>query len=450
MKHTLKKSTRQRTRLTQRILLVTGALGISAGLVIGWMVFMNFQEVKTSKATGNQEMARGGSADHGEILCEFTWEKDPVTVATLGPDAISCSKDACSTPGGRASTRGLSAGSSKRNIDMVVQSGQLFDQDGISITIYYRGKEQDGYFISRGMNFYFGIENGFLTVAYRTEDERGAATVIQAITDYELLADNQYRSYRFQYSPMTGRGEITVNGAPVWSHQGTANRPMYWKNSGNLMIAKGLNGEGSEDAILDNLVIRSTGSISPLANALLNFMLESHGNQVTVYFSALSSDQINGFTIERSVNGLDFSKICTLSGSQLEANKSGDFTYQDPTPITSQLVYYRLKQHLKSGKTLVHPVSAIRVKSDKQFSIERVNPSTFESSFNISYFLPKSGRVWIQLMDNLGTIVSSKTFEAVEGKNIHRYEEEKPLQEGTYTLNIMFDNKKVSTSVVKI
>ena len=450
MKHSIKKSLRQRTRLTQKVILVSGALGLSAGLVIGWMVFMNFQEINNSKASGNKELAHGGSADNGEILCEFTWEKNPVTSATLGPDAISCSSDAHSVAGGRSSTHGLSAGSNGKNIDMVLESGQLFDQDGIAINVDYRGKEKNGYFVSRGINFYFGIENGFITISYRVEDERGNPQSVKSLSDYEVPADDQFRTYRFFYSPMTGRGEITVNGAPVWSHHGPTNRPMYWKNAGHLMIGKGINGEGLDIAVLDNLVIRSTGTISPLAEALLNFMLESQGDKVTVHFSAAATDQISSFSVERSINGTDFTKIGSIPCTAPTVNSNGEYAFADPSPVSTPLVYYRLKQHLKNGKTVLHPVSAIRIKSEKNFSIERVNPSPFDSSFNVSYFLPKSGRVWIQLQDLRGSIVSSRTFDATEGKNIHRYSEDKPIEKGTYTLNIMFDNKKVSTQVVKI
>lgn len=450
MKTSIKKSLRQRTRTTQKVIWVAGALGISTTLVIGWMVFMNFQEINSSKATGNKALAHGGTAENGEILCEFTWEKDPVTVATLGPDAISCSGDAHSSTGGRSSTRGLAAGSHGKNIDMVLESGQLFDQDGISVNIDYRGTERNGYFISRGINFYFGIENGFLTIAYRVEDERNGSLAIRSLTDFEVPGDDQFRTYRFFYSPLTGRGEISVNGAPVWSHQGSPNRAMYWKNAGHLMIGKGMNGDGLDKVILDNLVIRSTGTITPLSAALINFMLESQDDKVTVHFAAVSLDQINSFTIERSINGNDFTKVGSITCNNPASENGDEFQFADPNPASTPLVYYRLKQHLKNGKTVVHPVSAIRIKTEKNFSIERVNPSPFDSSFSVSYFLPASGRVWIQLEDMRGSIISSKTFQAEAGKNIHHYREEKPIVNGTYSLNIMYNNKKVSTQIVKI
>ncbi len=446
MKRRISQKPRTRTRMSTRILMVAGGVGISVMLIIGWMVFMNLQEISKTRASGTTSSS-GGS--NGEILTEFTWEKDPITSATLGPDAISAGKDAHSMKGGRASTQGLSAGGNGKNIDMVLEGQELFNQEGMDISIDYRGHEKEGYFISRGSQFYFGIENGLLSVCYRTETENGAGAIVKEVTDYELPNDEQYRTYRFNYLPTTGRGEITVNGAPIWSYQGKSNRPLYWKNAGHVMIGKNLNGDGKDIAILDNLVIRSTGSVSPLAETLLNFMLETSQENVKIHFSASSQELISSFTIERSVNGIDFTKIATLQ-PDLSKGPDDEYIYTDLNPITSGVIYYRMKQNFKNGKFITHPLSAVKVKNTKGLSIERVNPSPFNSTFDISYFVPKPGRVWIQLQDEKGDIASSKTFDAQAGKNVHVYKDDGQLKAGSYTLNIMYDNKKVSTKVIKI
>lgn len=439
---------RQRTRTTTRLLMVAGGLGISATLIVGWMVYLNIQDISKTRASANQlTSGTGGSTE--EILCEFTWEKDPVLSATLGPDAISSSLDAHSTTGGRASTRGLSAGKNGKNIDLVLEESELFNREGIDISIDYRGSETDGYFISRGMPFYFGIERSKLAIGYRTENESGSAVSVKEVTDYEIIRDDQYRTYRFTYSPITGRAEITVNGAPVWSHQGKSNSPLYWKNGGHLMIGKNMNGDGRDMAILDNLVIRSFGTSSPLAESLLNFMLENSHNDIRVHFSFAQEERINSYTLERSNNGIDFIKIATLHPGEAQSNES-EYIYTDPKPQNSTVLYYRIRQNLKNGKSISHPISAIKVNASKNLSIERVNPASFSQSFDVSYFVPKAGRVWIQLQDPNGEIASTSTYDAQPGKNVHVFRDSKGLQKGKYILNIMFDNKKVSTEVVKI
>jgi hypothetical protein len=78
-----------------------------------------------------------------------------------------------------------------------------------------------------------------------------------------------------------------------------------------------------------------------------------------------------------------------------------------------------------------------------------VNPLPFEKAFDISYFIPESGRVWIQLTDADGKIRSSETFETRQGKNVHVFRDHSNLEHGTYTLNLIFGEKKVSTKVIK-
>jgi hypothetical protein len=446
---TPKKSLRTRTRVTTKLILAAGTVGLSLILVAGWMVYMNFQQLNEIKASDNGQKAAGGSLNGGEIILEFTWEKNPVTLATLGPDGISCGNGAESINGGKSSTGGLSAGTKGKDIDLTLEGTPYLNVEGIDVSLDYRGRESDGYFIVRENTFAFGIEKGMLSISYKTENEKGQNIQIHERTDYEVVQDGTYRKYRFIYSPLTGVGEISVNGAPVWNHKGTPDRAMSWKNAGNLIIAKGMNGNGDHRAIMDNLVIRSTGSVSPLAESLVNFMLESSTDKINIHFEAIHEDMISSFIIERSLNGIDFSKVSSLSPDE---NKkiNDEYVVTDPAPANNGILYYRIKQHFKNGKFIIHPVSAIRMKTEKAFSLERINPSPFNSTFNIAYFIPKPGRVWIQLNDQKGTLLDSQTFEAGAGKNVHISKNYGHFPSGTYTVNIMYDNKKISERVIKI
>ena len=55
----------------------------------------------------------------------------------------------------------------------------------------------------------------------------------------------------------------------------------------------------------------------------------------------------------------------------------------------------------------------------------------------------------MQLTDAKGKVISSETFEAPKGKNVHVFKDQVNLERGEYTLNLIFDNKKISTKVTK-
>ncbi|HNP49918.1 MAG TPA: hypothetical protein PKL85_13830 [Bacteroidia bacterium] len=449
MKKSLRRRNRQGRRMSMRLAMVIGTFSGIFLLTMGWLVYLNFNNLSKTRASGEAEEGGGISLNsQGEILAEFTWEKDPVTTATLGPDGTRCGKDAHSMSGGRSSTNGLSPGPNGKDIDLEFEASELYNQEGIDISIDYRKSEPEGSFFSRSNNFNFGFENNFITISYRTENSKGGSEQVRERTNYEIPDDPLYRTYRFIYSPNSGKAEIFVNSVIVWSHQGNANTPLYWKNAGNIVIGKNMNGNGADKAILDNLVIRSTGSVSPLAESLLNFMLEPKEGLVKVHWSSSANDKVDYYTIERSVNGVDFVNVSNVKSSP-EKNDGEEYEFTDKTAASTSIVYYRLRQTFLNGKFVTHPLSAIKFKTEKDFAIERVNPQNFDHSFDISYFIPKSGRVWMQLSDPQGKVISTETFEAPKGKNVHVYKDQQNLQRGEYTLNLIFDNKKVSTKVTK-
>ncbi|MCC7232021.1 MAG: hypothetical protein IT242_03685 [Bacteroidia bacterium] len=448
MKRNLRYGPKRKQKLSSRLILVAGSVGLVVILTTGWLVYLNFQNLSKTQARNGSDNG-GAQLSQGDIVAEFTWEKDPVTLATLGPDAISSSKEAHSAPGGRSSTQGLAPGQGGQDINLEIQGSEIFNLDGIDISMDYRRTEPTGYFFSRGNYFSFGMEEGYITVKYKTGNGRGGYNMVKEKTEYEIPVDPLFRTYRFIYTPSSGRAEIFVNNAIVWSHQGEKNRPLAWKGTDNIIIGKEMNGGGIDRPVFDNLIIRSTGSAAPLAESLLNFMLEVKEGHAVVHWSSSANKDIDYFSVERSVNGNDF---CNAGRVKANPNMApGDeYTFTDRTEATSPLVYYRLRQYMADGKFITHPLAAVKFNQEKELSIDRVSPQFFNESLDIAYYIPKPGRVWMQVSDNEGKIVTTQTFEGSKGKNVHVFTDKKGLSKGEYILSIIFENKKVSAKVTKI
>ena len=440
---------RQQNKVRTKLLIICAIASMIITIAGGLLVFLNINNLSKTKASGTGTEGGGNDLGNGEIISEFTWEKDPVTLAILGPDGIKAGKDAHSMPGGRSSTGGLSPGLHGKNIELEIKADEIFKQDGIDISIDFRRNEPSGDFFSRGSNFNFGMENGFLTINFCIENKVGKSESVREKTQYEIPLDPVFRTYRFIYTPTSGKAEIFVNSMIVWQKEIERNTPLSWKNAGNIIIGRNMNGGGLDRAIFDNLVIRSTGSVSPLAESLLNFMLEAKDGGVKVHWSTSINEKVDYFTIERSINGVDFTNLVNIP-SRPDTNDDDEYTFSDGTPVSSPLVYYRLRQTFKNGKFVTHILSAIRFRSDKGFAIERISPVPFRKSCDISFYLPKSGRVWLQITDEKGSILKTENFEAPQGKNVHVYKDEKNLVAGTYTLSLIFENKKASTKMVKL
>src|SRR5688572_3368871 len=116
MKHSRRQTQVPKTKVKIRMMVITGTLCMMFVLSIGWLVFLNLSQ-NTRTTASNSEMG-GTILNNGEIISNFTWEKDPATKATLGPDAIKISNTAHTAFGGRSSTGGLSAGLPAQDINM--------------------------------------------------------------------------------------------------------------------------------------------------------------------------------------------------------------------------------------------------------------------------------------------------------------------------------------------
>ena len=444
-----KQRSNQRNRISTRFMMVAGGVSLMLTISAGVLIYLNINNVSQTKATGTGVEGSGINLNNGDILSEYTFEKENPLAATLGPDAISISKSAHCISGGRSSTKGLSPGVSGKDIDLVLEGNELWNQEGIDISIDFCRNEKSGSFFTRENGFNFGMENGFISIAYRLENKKGGVESFKVKTEYEIPEDLTFRTYRFMYNPSKGKAEIFVNSAIVWSNQHNANTALSWKNAGNVTIGKGMNADGKDIAIIDNLVIRTAGNTAPLTESLLNFMLEEKDGGVRIHWSTSVNDKLKAFMIERSINGVDFVNIATVPVNP-DLSDSDEYVYTDKTKAANGVVYYRLRQTFANGKFVSHSLAAIKMESDKNFAIEKINPQPFDKMFDVSYFLPESGRVWLQISDDTGKIIDTQSFEAPKGKNVHVYKNDKLKNSGTYSINLMFDNKKITKSIIKI
>ena len=429
------------------MIVITGTLCLMFVVSLGWLVFLNLSQ--NTRTTASSSEIGGTILNNGEIISNFTWEKDPATKATLGPDAVKISSSAHTAFGGRSSSGGLTPGLPAQDINLELESSPLFDVDGIDVSIDFKRREPSGSFITRGKSLDFGFKKGFICISYRIISAGGGFETVAATTEYEIPMDEQFRNYRFIYTPMTGKGELFVNNVVIWSHEATKNTAMYWNEAGNITIAKGIDGGGKDIPVLDNFMMRTTGSISPLAESLINFMLVPSGNDIKINWSTTANDKVAYFTIERSVNGLDFANLTNIPTDPTVV-EGEEYIYYDKSVNSPGIVYYRIRQTFKDGKFITHSTSAIKLKTDRALTIDRISPPTFQNTFNLSYYIPSNGRVWVQLVDENGKIQSSETFEAPQGKNVYIYKDRKNLNSGTYTLNLVFDDKRVTATVIKV
>lgn len=437
----------QKPRTAQRMrtkIIIAGFASATLLATCVWLVMMNLGDSKRSRAAGGDSNG-GMQLNTGEILVSSDFNHDIITKSNIGPDATGYGNKAHLVSGGRSSTKCLSSGG--KDIDLTFENTAMFDQDGVDVSIDYKGDEPTGNFFTRGSAFNFGFNKRFLCIMFKTQNNKGNAVVINATTDYEIPSDEAWRNFRFIYNPVNGRAEIFVNSVPVWSQKGSPNCPLFWKDGGSFVIGKNMDGNGQDVAVFDNLIIRATASLSAMSESLLNFMLEPAEGGIKIMWTTTAVDKVDQFAIERSINGIDFTKVAMIKAFP-EASKIDSYMYQDITAVSTGIVYYRLKQILKDGKFISHPVTALRIKNEGQpLTIDKVSALN-NQTLDVSYFIPENGKVWIQVTDEKGKILKSEAFDAHKGKNIYNFKDKDALQ-GAHKVNIIFNDKRVTAQVPK-
>ena len=98
MRKKLKQGKRQTNKIRTRLLAICAVLSIFVTVTACILVYININNNTKTKASSTGFQGGGNDLGTGEIISEFTWEKNPVTIATLGPDGSKVNKEAHSMP----------------------------------------------------------------------------------------------------------------------------------------------------------------------------------------------------------------------------------------------------------------------------------------------------------------------------------------------------------------
>ncbi|MFI5218421.1 MAG: hypothetical protein ACHQNT_02950 [Bacteroidia bacterium] len=349
------------TILTKGIIIAAGSSIL--GLSIYFSVMINTADVKEAKAEEQARLMMGYEIGEGEVIASFTWDEKNTTKAAQGSDALYVSPSATVTNDGSNETNALSAGTEKKDINLEIQATSEFNSEGIDISFDFRRMEESCDFYSRGNYFNFGMRNGKIIISYKAGVGDGKGIRIADETKYEIPMDNEFRNYRFLYNPQKGKAEIFVNGVTIWSHEGPEQAPLLWKSSDNIVIGRGMNGDGSDKAILDNLVIRSTSNVDKIPVRLLNFEAKAEANHVMIRWFTAKEVDTDTFLVERSINGTDFIEIGRVKAAG-NSNTLNAYALVDKNPVPDVASYYRLVPANKPIKSITVPVIGYKFRKD--------------------------------------------------------------------------------------
>lgn len=334
--------------MNKTVFIVAGAslFGLAAYLT----VFVNTTQVTDSRAGQLNNMMVGYEINNGEVIAAYNFDGEHPLKAETGPDAQTLSKDAAWSDGGADGTKGLSPGKSMKPVNFEIPAVKELNLGGIDLSLDYRKSEENCNLFTRGGQFNLGVKEGQLSVRFRVKTKERKTVIVSETTRYEIPADDEFRNYRFLFDPVTGRAELFVNGAAIWSYDTGEESVLTWKDTEPLVVGKDLRGDGTDKVFIDNVTVKATRQITELPVTLLNFEARAEHDGVMVTWYTASESEIDSFIIERSPDAITFAEVGRVKATGGQ-DKLTAYALLDKKP-TNGLAYYRLVPSNKPLKSL--------------------------------------------------------------------------------------------------
>jgi|GEM_PF-7039513 len=189
---------------------------------------------------------------------------------------------------------------------------------------------------------------------------------------------------------------------------------------------------------LDDINLRIT---VPLSINLTSFSSNTSSNDVTLNWTANSTNPANSFILERSTNAMNFSAINTQTA---KGSGTYNYNYTDAISVANSKVFYRLQMKDVSGKITYSNILAVNTGKKKSGLIESLYPSPARKSTTVALKATANGIASIEIFDAVGSKVKTQTYSIVQGLNSILIDVSM-LKAGTYILKA--STKELTQSV---
>ena len=319
-----------------------------------------------------------------------------------------------------------------------------------------------------GTGFTYGqtASNGYLQ---RCSVPSPGATYQITTATYQTSTSQTYVGYGFQLSGQVQVTDLHVyvnyvgNSGSVVSVPDTSVAPLVYTGNGNsatatvcdsflLTQATGFtpgesysftfvfsatsSSNSNQCIIFDNFRTVGTPAPAPLPVTFVGFGANQTSKGIELLWNVTAERDVQSYAVERSVTGVDFSKI-----GEIAANNSTLYTFLDNQPLAGR-TFYRIKEVDIDGKSKYSPI--VRLNLDRNIAL-RAYPSPATSEVTIEHSATDKGTISITTAD--GRIV--KQIE-VKPQMTQTFVNTSTLKAGLYVVRfVTADGKTQTTKLVK-
>jgi hypothetical protein len=184
----------------------------------------------------------------------------------------------------------------------------------------------------------------------------------------------------------------------------------------------------------------TTAAVLPVTFA--NFTVEADKNRVVISWKTATEQNNSHFDIERSNDGLRFSKIATVQGSGTSSVVHTYTTY-DNSPYNG-VNYYRIKQYDADGKFTISSIRSINMAVQ---AIGKVYPNPSHGDINFTLQNNQGGPVTATLTNLAGKVVHQEIIQTNTAATSYKLNLTTKLAAGVYVLQLKGESISESIKV---
>lgn len=232
--------------------------------------------------------------------------------------------------------------------------------------------------------------------------------------------------------PATGRGTVgswtkTTSNIGLWLNGKTIDKILVAYDNGPST--------GDFSTYMDDIAINEQ-SFSILPLKLLSFTAKPDKNNVLLHWQTAFESDIRQYEMERSSDGINFSKISTILPVSGTGTKNYNYNDADVLVrfINTDHLYYRLKVTDLDGKYTYSNIQVISTRKKNLFIVDVMNP--FTDKIGMSINAPGDGNMNVFLTDISGKIFINTNIKVQKGLSNASVEIPRTLAKGTYIIKL--------------
>jgi len=218
----------------------------------------------------------------------------------------------------------------------------------------------------------------------------------------------------------------------------------------NASMITSINGVETRDSAKAANGIISVSVISPYSkNPVSPTKLEyfaaiaTEGN-VKVSWVTASEDNVDFFTIERSIDGEQFLPVYKINGKG-NAGVKTSYDFEDAAQTAADCQYRLTQTSLDNVQESFPPVRIKQYSKSSETKLISVQPNPIGDEFTIQCTVEEPGIIDIALTDISGNVIRKESAVAGEGMNTIPVNNLAGLPKGTYFLSVSTATQKMST-----